>query len=153
MRACLGFAIATSVDPDILLLDEVLATGDAEFREKSKARVIELVKAARDRARDPRHGLGRGVRNRAMLLEKGRVIIEGDPSEVVRTHMERSSARKAERPHGSAQPDSEHLARRAAMTTLRTVAASVARRLARVRPEIRRPRRRSPPATRTARSR
>src|SRR4029453_6786480 len=31
MRARLGFAIATSVDPDILLLDEVLATGDAEF--------------------------------------------------------------------------------------------------------------------------
>ena len=47
MRARLGFAIATSVDPDILLLDEVLATGDAEFREKSKARVIELVKAAK----------------------------------------------------------------------------------------------------------
>jgi ABC-type polysaccharide/polyol phosphate transport system ATPase subunit len=35
--------------------------------------------------------------NRAMLLEKGRVIVEGDPSEVVRTHMERSRARKSER--------------------------------------------------------
>ena len=43
MRARLGFAIATSVDPDILLLDEVLATGDANFRAKSKARVIEIV--------------------------------------------------------------------------------------------------------------
>ena len=47
MRARLGFAIATSVDPDILLLDEVLATGDADFRAKSKQRVIELVKAAK----------------------------------------------------------------------------------------------------------
>ena len=47
MRARLGFAIATSVDPDILLLDEVLATGDAAFRAKSKARVIEIVKAAK----------------------------------------------------------------------------------------------------------
>ena len=47
MRARLGFAIATAVDPDILLLDEVLATGDANFRAKSKARVIELVKAAK----------------------------------------------------------------------------------------------------------
>jgi ABC-type polysaccharide/polyol phosphate transport system ATPase subunit len=35
MRARLGFAIATSVDPDILLLDEVLATGDQVFRVKS----------------------------------------------------------------------------------------------------------------------
>ena len=60
MRARLGFAIATSVDPDILLLDEVLATGDAEFRDE--------VEGARHRARpgrqghrprDPRHGLGR----------------------------------------------------------------------------------------------
>ena len=47
MRARLGFAIATSVDPDILLLDEVLATGDANFRAKSKARVIEIVSAAK----------------------------------------------------------------------------------------------------------
>ena len=47
MRARLGFAIATSVDPDILLLDEVLATGDANFRAKSKARVIEIVGAAK----------------------------------------------------------------------------------------------------------
>jgi ABC-type polysaccharide/polyol phosphate transport system ATPase subunit len=35
--------------------------------------------------------------NRAILLEKGRVIVEGDPAEVVRTHIERSAARKAER--------------------------------------------------------
>ena len=47
MRARLGFSIATSVEPDILLLDEVLATGDADFRVKSKARVLELVRQAR----------------------------------------------------------------------------------------------------------
>jgi len=47
MRARLGFAIATSVEPDILLLDEVLATGDAAFREKSKRRVLELLGEAR----------------------------------------------------------------------------------------------------------
>ena len=37
MRARLGFAIATAVDPDVLIIDEVLATGDAVFRAKSKA--------------------------------------------------------------------------------------------------------------------
>ena len=98
MRARLGFAIATSVDPDILLLDEVLATGDAEFREKSKARVIELVKAAKGIVLVT-HDMAwvQEYCNRAILLEKGRVIIEGDPSEVVRTHIENSVARKAER--------------------------------------------------------
>ena len=39
----LGFSVAAHLDPDILLLDEVLATGDADFRAKSKARVLELV--------------------------------------------------------------------------------------------------------------
>jgi len=98
MRARLGFAIATSVDPDILLLDEVLATGDAEFREKSKARVIELVKAAKGIVLVTHDMVWvEEYCNRAILLEKGRVVVEGNPSEVVRTHMEHSAARKAER--------------------------------------------------------
>jgi ABC-type polysaccharide/polyol phosphate transport system ATPase subunit len=98
MRARLGFSIATSVDPDILLLDEVLATGDADFREKSKARVIELVKAAKGIVLVT-HDMAwvEEYCNRAILLEKGRVIIEGAPLEVVRAHVERSRARKAER--------------------------------------------------------
>ncbi len=92
MRARLGFAIATSVDPDILLLDEVLATGDAEFREKSKARVIDLVKAAKGIVLVT-HDMAWVTEycNRAILLEQGRVVHEGDPVEVVRIHIERSA--------------------------------------------------------------
>ena len=98
MRARLGFAIATSVDPDILLLDEVLATGDAEFRAKSKTRVIELVKAAKGIVLVT-HDMAwvEEYCNRAVLLEKGRVIVEGAPAEVVRTHIERSMQRKVDR--------------------------------------------------------
>ena len=47
MRARLGFSIATAVDPDVLLLDEVLATGDQVFREKSKQRVLEIAANAK----------------------------------------------------------------------------------------------------------
>ena len=98
MRARLGFAIATSVDPDILLLDEVLATGDAEFRAKSKARVIELVRAAKGIVLVT-HDMAWVTEycNRAMLLEKGRLVVEGAPADVVRVHEERSAQRKAER--------------------------------------------------------
>ncbi len=98
MRARLGFAIATSVDPDILLLDEVLATGDAEFRSKSKARVIELVRAAKGIVLVT-HDMAWVTEycNRAMLLEKGRLVVEGAPADVVRVHEERSAQRKAER--------------------------------------------------------
>jgi ABC-type polysaccharide/polyol phosphate transport system ATPase subunit len=101
MRARLGFAIATAVDPDILLLDEVLATGDANFRAKSKARVIELVKAAKGVVLVT-HDMEWVTEycNRAMLLEKGRVVLEGPPEEVVKLHLERTAAaaeaRKAE---------------------------------------------------------
>jgi homopolymeric O-antigen transport system ATP-binding protein len=96
MKARLGFAIATSVEPDILLLDEVLATGDAAFREKSKARVLELVKEAKaivlvthDMAWVSEYC------NKAMLLEQGRIVAEGDPEEVVAIHQEHSAQRKA----------------------------------------------------------
>ncbi len=100
MRARLGFAIATAVDPDILLLDEVLATGDANFRAKSKARVIELVKSAKAVVLVT-HDMDwvREYCNRALLIEQGKVIREGPPDEVVELHLQRteeaSEARKA----------------------------------------------------------
>ena len=43
MRARLGFAIISNLEPDILLLDEVMSVGDYEFRKKSRARIDELV--------------------------------------------------------------------------------------------------------------
>ena len=47
MRARLGFSVATSVNPDVLLVDEVLSTGDASFRDKARNRILELMKRAR----------------------------------------------------------------------------------------------------------
>lgn len=96
MRARLGFAIATSVDPDILLLDEVLATGDQVFREKSRARVLELARAAKAIVLVT-HDMQWVTEfcNRAMLIEQGHVIAEGDPGEMVRIHRERSEAERA----------------------------------------------------------
>jgi ABC-type polysaccharide/polyol phosphate transport system ATPase subunit len=97
MRARLGFAIATAVEPDILLLDEVLATGDAAFREKSKQRVAELVRAAKAIVLVT-HDMNWVIDhcNRAMLLEKGAIVLEGEPQEVVDLHQERSAQRRAE---------------------------------------------------------
>ncbi len=96
MRARLGFAIATSVDPDVLLLDEVLATGDQAFRAKSKARVLEIAAAAKAVVLVT-HDMNWVTEfcNRAMLLEKGSVIAEGAPEEVVRIHQEHSERDRA----------------------------------------------------------
>jgi homopolymeric O-antigen transport system ATP-binding protein len=90
MRARLGFSIATATTPDILLLDEVLGTGDQTFRARSQARVRELV----DRAKAivlVTHDLtfvGEFC-NRAILLEKGQIIREGPPGEIVDLYRER----------------------------------------------------------------
>jgi ABC-type polysaccharide/polyol phosphate transport system ATPase subunit len=92
MRARLGFSIATSVDPDILIVDEVLATGDQQFREKSKQRVLELARAAKAIVLVT-HDMTWVTEfcNRAMLIEKGHVIAEGDPAEIVAIHQEHSA--------------------------------------------------------------
>ena len=98
MRARLGFAIATSVDPDVLLLDEVLATGDQVFREKSKARVLELARSARAivLVTHDMHWVTEFC-NRAMLIEKGQVVAEGEPAAIVAIHQEHSVAEQARR--------------------------------------------------------
>lgn len=98
MRARLGFSIATSVDPDILLLDEVLATGDETFRAKSKTRVVELVRQAKGVV-FVTHDMAWVTEycNRAILLEQGRVVAEGDPEEVVQIHKENSKRARSER--------------------------------------------------------
>jgi ABC-type polysaccharide/polyol phosphate transport system ATPase subunit len=96
MRARLGFSIATAIDPDILLLDEVLGTGDQAFREKSRGRVLELVEAAKAIVLVT-HDMSWVTEfcNRAILLEHGRIVAEGDPAEVVAIHREHSALKRA----------------------------------------------------------
>lgn len=93
MRARLGFAIATSVDPDVLLIDEVLATGDQAFRDKSKARILEIAASARAVVLVT-HDMEwvSAFCNRAMLLEQGHVVAEGLPLEIVDIHRAHSAA-------------------------------------------------------------
>jgi ABC-type polysaccharide/polyol phosphate transport system ATPase subunit len=92
MRARLGFSIATFVDPDVMLLDEVLATGDQTFRAKSKARILEIAASAKAVVLVT-HDMNWVTEfcNRALLLEHGQVVAEGDPAEVVAIHTEHSA--------------------------------------------------------------
>lgn len=98
MRARLGFSIATAVDPDILLLDEVLQTGDEVFREKSRQRIISVLQAAKAVVLVT-HDMTWVTEfcTRALLIEDGRIVLDGPPDEVVRAHKEHSAARRAAR--------------------------------------------------------
>ncbi|HET7678348.1 MAG TPA: ABC transporter ATP-binding protein [Candidatus Limnocylindrales bacterium] len=90
MKARLGFAIATAITPDILLLDEVIGTGDQVFRARSQARIRELVAQARAIVLVT-HDMSFVTEfcNRAILLEKGTIIHEGEPAETVELYRER----------------------------------------------------------------
>lgn len=84
MRARLGFATAMVEDPDILLIDEVLAVGDLRFKEKCKIRFQEMVDLGATIVLVS-HGLQEvaSLCDRAAWLEKGQFSSIGDPAEVV----------------------------------------------------------------------
>ena len=99
MRARVGFSIATAVDPDILLLDEVLQTGDNKFKEKSRKRIAEVLRSAKAVVMVT-HDMSwiTAFCTRAILLDHGRIVAEGDPEEIADMHEETADARrKAER--------------------------------------------------------
>jgi ABC-type polysaccharide/polyol phosphate transport system ATPase subunit len=83
MAVRLGFATATQVDAEILLVDEVLAVGDASFQQKC-FEVFQRLKAEGKTILFVTHDMGLVERfcDRAMLLERGRVMSVGDPHEI-----------------------------------------------------------------------
>jgi len=89
----LGFAIATAIDPEIVLLDEGLAAGDARFAERAKQRADALI----DRSSilviaSHSEALIRLWCNRALLLDGGQVVMAGGVDEVIDAYS-RSAAR------------------------------------------------------------
>src|SRR5215213_3172125 len=84
MYVRLGFSIAAHLDPDILLLDEVLAVGDAAFQQKCIQRIIELKKSGTTIVFIS-HDL-RAVQklcDRVVLLKSGQIEADGEPAETI----------------------------------------------------------------------
>ncbi len=83
MKARLGFSIATSVKPDVLILDEVLSVGDAAFKDKSERRLqsmmgdgVTVLYVSHSTERVEK------ICNKAIILSKGEMIANGDSSDV-----------------------------------------------------------------------
>ncbi len=83
MVARLGFSIATVVEPQILILDEVLSVGDAKFKEKSENRMKSLLNQDVT-VLFVSHSIDqvRRLCNKAIWLEKGKLIMQGSVEEV-----------------------------------------------------------------------
>jgi ABC-type polysaccharide/polyol phosphate transport system ATPase subunit len=83
----LAFSVAMTVDPDILLIDEVLAVGDQAFQAKCTAKIMELKRQGRVlicTSHVP--GTLRQVCNRAIWLERGQVVREGSAAELLEVY-------------------------------------------------------------------
>lgn len=89
----LAFATSTAVDPQILLLDEVMAAGDAAFQETARLRMNELMERA-SIVVFATHSLDMLPRfcERTLLLRKGRIVADGPTADVIRLYSEGGSA-------------------------------------------------------------
>jgi len=106
MAARLGFAVATDVRPEILIVDEILGVGDAEFQTKSFERIqsfqaagstILLVTHSLDRVRD--------MCSRAIWLDHGKLIMDDAPEKVVSQYLEQTRELEINRLSDQKEPD------------------------------------------------
>lgn len=83
MKARLGFSIATVMDPDILILDEVLSVGDGKFRRKSEKRIIDLFDKGVT-VLFVSHSVEqvRRICTSAIILDKGELVARGPVDEI-----------------------------------------------------------------------
>jgi len=89
MLTRLGFAVATAIDPDILLLDEGLSAGDARFAERAKERVEKLIKRTNILVfASHSESMIKQMCNRTILLNHGELVADGDPSAVIAEYHE-----------------------------------------------------------------
>jgi ABC-type polysaccharide/polyol phosphate transport system ATPase subunit len=94
MYARLGFSVAAHVDPEILIVDEVLSVGDYLFQTKCMDRMKEIVKGGAA-VIFVSHNLNAVATlcTRAVLLDQGRITNEGAPQDVIRAYLSQAGTR------------------------------------------------------------
>lgn len=87
MKARLGLAVASAINPDILLIDEVLGVGDPTFKEKSKKKILDMVGGAGTVVLvSHSFALLKDICNRMVLVHKGKIVTIGSPDEVIKSY-------------------------------------------------------------------
>ena len=82
MAARLGFALAVYIEPEILIIDEVLAVGDKIFQKKSREKVIEMFRQGKSVLFSSHSDdLIRQFCNRVIYLKEGAIVFDGDVEE------------------------------------------------------------------------
>ena len=87
MKARLGLAVASAIRPNILLIDEVLGVGDPNFREKSKKKILDMVKGASTVVIvSHSFGLMTDICDRVVLLDYGGVVTVASPQDAIKAY-------------------------------------------------------------------
>lgn len=90
MKVRLGFSIATNIDPDLLLIDEVLAVGDSSFRQRCHERMTEYKESGGSIIFVSHNSVAvEAISDRVMLLDRGQVLELGEPSQVIQGYESR----------------------------------------------------------------
>jgi teichoic acid transport system ATP-binding protein len=102
MRSRLQFAIATAKTPEILMIDEALSTGDAEFKERSDGRIREMIGEA-GTVFVVSHSMKsvRDVCSRALWMDHGNLVADGPVDDVVDAYEAHVARLKAKRKGGA----------------------------------------------------
>jgi lipopolysaccharide transport system ATP-binding protein len=95
MQVRLGFSVATSMDSDILIVDEVLAVGDLAFQRKCFDRMEDMIRRQGKTVLLVSHNIRQVERmcNRVLLLDHGKIFADGKPKEICDLFYERSDVR------------------------------------------------------------
>lgn len=98
MKVRLGFAVAAHLDPEVLIVDEVLAVGDADFKRKCLGKMEAIGESGRT-ILFVSHNMPQVTRlcNRVLMMENGQVIKDGGPHEVVEAYLRSGKNRVASR--------------------------------------------------------
>lgn len=85
MRVRLAFAVAAFLEPDILVVDEVLAVGDAEFQKKAVGKMQDISKSEGRTVLFVSHNMAavKSLCSRCMVLENGKIVFEGNTDRAV----------------------------------------------------------------------
>jgi len=94
MKARLGLAVASALNPEILLIDEVLGVGDPVFKEKSKAKILDMVAGAGTVVLvSHSFGLMTSICDRVIHMSEGKICFDGNPKEAIESYYESEERR------------------------------------------------------------
>lgn len=92
MRVRLGFAVAAFLEPEILIVDEVLAVGDADFQKRAIGKMQDISKGEGRTVLFVSHNMGsiKSLCERTILLENGQIIFDGDTNTCINKYLSKS---------------------------------------------------------------